>query len=403
MFKKILAIFILFVVLLPLSSRLVAGQEATSGNVFVYLFSAKGCPHCAAEKEYLDKLVKEDASVVVREFEVSQSLSNAKLLNKVGKQLGADTSGIPFTVIGSKYFVGFQSADTTGIKISEAIEEVKLGRDTDVLGGLSELQPVDKPREDAVESSEPIHVSLPFLGVVNAKTISLPLLTFLIALLDGFNPCAMWVLLFLIGLLLGLKDKKRMMILGSTFILASTFVYFLFMTAWLNLFLLIGFVMWVRLALGGLATGVGACNVRDFFVNKDGGCKVTNVDSRRRVLDRLKAVAQRSELPLALLGMVLLAFSVNLIEAVCSAGLPAVYTNILALNNLPTWQYYMYILFYLFVFMLDDLFVFTVAVFSLKSVGIEGKYGRYSHLLGGLVMLAIGIAMLFKPELLMFG
>ena len=92
-----------------------------------------------------------------------------------------------------------------------------------------------------------------------------------------------------------------------------------------------------------------------------------------------------------------------MVELVCSAGLPAIYTQILSLSNLPTWQYYFYLGLYILIFMLDDLFVFFTAMFTLKAVGVESKYARYSHLIGGVLMLVIGLLLLFKPEWLMFG
>ncbi len=170
----------------------------------------------------------------------------------------------------------------------------------------------------------------------------------------------MWVLIFLISMLLGMKDRKRMWILGTAFIISSAFVYFLFMAAWLNLFLFLGFLIWIRIIVGLFATGVGIYNIREFFINKNAECKVTGNEKRRKTLEKIKGITQRKELLIALFGIILLAFAVNLIEAICSAGLPAIYTQILSLSNLPLWQYYLYILLYLFIFMIDDLIVFFI-------------------------------------------
>ncbi len=234
-------------------------------------------------------------------------------------------------------------------------------------------------------------------------SLPLPLLSVVIGFLDGFNPCAMWTLLFLITLLLGMKDKKRMWILGITFIVASAFVYFLFLSAWLNFFLVLGFVFWIRIAIGLVAIGAGIYNLREYYLNKNAVCKVTQGEKRKKTFDKLKGITQEKRFLLAFFGIILLAFAVNLVELVCSAGLPAVYTQILSLNALPTWQYYLYILIYIFFFMLDDLFIFAIAMVTLHTVGIQTKYARFSQLIGGILMLIIGILLLFKPELLMFG
>jgi hypothetical protein len=147
----------------------------------------------------------------------------------------------------------------------------------------------------------------------------------------------------------------------------------------------------------------GGYSLREFFVNKDSGCKVVGAEKKRKTFDRMKEVVHQNSLWLALGGIILLAFAVNLVELICSAGLPAIYTQVLALNDMATWKYYLYILGYIFFFMLDDLIIFFIAMTTLRVTGITTKYTRVSRLIGGLLMLIIGLLMIFKPELLMFG
>jgi len=180
-------------------------------------------------------------------------------------------------------------------------------------------------------------------------------------------------------------------------------VYFLFMAAWLNLLLFLGTLFWIRLAVGAVAVAGGAYYLREFWVNRDGVCKVTGQRQRLRVLNHLKALATERNFLLAVAGIVLLAFAVNLIELLCSAGIPAVYTQLLAMSRLPTWQYYSYLLLYILVFMLDDLFVFFAAMVTLQVTGLTATYSRWSHLIGGVVLVAIGALMWFRPAWLMFG
>lgn len=245
--------------------------------------------------------------------------------------------------------------------------------------------------------------TLPIFGTIQTANLSLPVLSIVMGILDGFNPCAMWTLLFLISLLLGMKNKKRMWILGMTFIATSAFIYFLFLTAWLNFFLILGFVFWVRIAIGLIAIGVGIYNLRDYQTNKDGACKVTGDEKKRKTFDKLKNITHEKKFILALGGIIILAFAVNLVELVCSAGLPAIYTQILSISNLSPGQHYFYILIYIFFFMIDDLIVFGIAMITLHAVGIQSKYSRFSRLIGGILMLIIGGLLLFKPEVLMFG
>ena len=397
MFKKFVGFLTIFLLLFSLSG----GAQAKENKVTLYFFWGKACPHCAREEVFLTQLAEKYDRLEIRSFEITSSRENAKLLAKIGKELAIDTSGVPFTAVGKYHFVGFLSEETTGKEIEAAVECALTTGCRDLVGEIINANGNQK----AVGKSKPApdSIELPFVGTVSIKNFSLPALTFLIAFLDGFNPCAMWVLLFLVSLLLGMKDRKRMWLLGITFIAASAVAYFLFLVAWLNLFLFLGFVFWVRILIGLVALGAGGYSLREFVVNKEGGCETVGGTKREKIFAKFRAVVRKKQLLLALAGMVILAFGVNLIELVCSAGLPAIYTQVLALTKLPTWQYYLYLLFYIFIFMLDDLFVFFVAMITLQAVGIQTKYARWSRLIGGSLMLIIGLLLLFKPEFLMFG
>jgi len=251
-------------------------------------------------------------------------------------------------------------------------------------------------------SEIPETINLPFIGEFKTASVSLPILTVVIGALDGFNPCAMWVLLFLISLLLNMKDRKRMWILGSAFIITSALVYFLFMVAWLNILTFLGFLKWIRIVIGLVALGSAYYNLRKWWQNRS-GCPVAKNEKRLKTFEKLRTIVGKRQLWLALLGIILLAFAVNLVEVICSAGLPVVYTQILTLNDIPTSQHYLYLLLYIFVFLIDDLIIFIVAMVSLKAVGLTTKYTRASALIGGILMLIIGLLMIFKPAWLMFG
>lgn len=412
--KKILLILGSLVIFASLFSFALA-QASPSGNqteisnqVNIYFFWGNGCPHCAKEKPFLEKLAQKYPQVKVYDFEVWYNSENRKLLVEIGKKLKANVSGVPFTVVGEKYFIGWYDEKSTGAAIENAVQCVLREGCRDVVGELIAPKSEEKNSEEGCECEKekspiPQKLKIPLFGEIETKNLSLPLLTVVLGGLDGFNPCAMWTLLFLISLLLGIKNRKRMWILGSAFIVASAAVYFLFMAAWLNLLLFVGFIVWVRVIIGLLALGGGVYNLREFFVNKQSGCKVTGEEKRQKVFEKLKTITQKQQFWLALGGIIILAAAVNLVELICSAGLPVVFTQILALSNLAKWQYYLYMLLYIFVFMLDDLFVFFAAMITLQMTGITTKYTRLSHLIGGILMVVIGILLIFKPEWLMFG
>jgi glutaredoxin len=366
----------------------------------IYLFWTKGCPHCSLEKEFLAKLARRDRQIEVITFELIESRDNRELFRKVGEELRANVSGVPFTVVGEQHFIGWLGEDSTGAAIEEAIQEARRTKAPDVVARLRGWStPAVPPEKQAI----PEKLSLPFFGEIEIKYLSLGLITLIIGALDGFNPCAMWVLVFLINLLLGMEDRRKMWILGGAFIFSSAVVYFLFMTAWLNLLVFLGFIIWVRVAIGLVALLAGFYNLREYFTNRAGVCKLTGSDRRQKRMDRLKEIVQTRKFLLAVGGIMLLALAVNLVELVCSAGFPVIYLQILSLTPMPFWQYYLYLGLYIFIFMLDDLIVFIAAMVTLEMLGLGTKYKRASNLIGGVLMLILGGLLIFRPEALMFG
>lgn len=379
---------------------LLLAKPTLAAETTLHFFWASGCPHCAEEKVFLKILSRKYPQLTIKDYEITYNHKNLELLQKVGIELQADVSGVPFTVIGKEYFAGYLSDETTGQEIEKVVKCAIENGCENLIADLSPEENIRQPTQQTKGIAETLKV--PILGELRVKNLSLPFLTFIIALLDGFNPCAMWTLFFLISLLLGMKDRKRMWTLGIAFIVSSAFVYFLFLSAWLNLFLFLGFVVWMRILIGLVALSAGGYNLRDYWVNKGGGCNVMGDEKRQKMFEKIRAITQKRQFFLALGGIVLLAIAVNMVELICSAGLPAIYTQILSLSNLPRWQYYLYLTFYILIFMLDDLFIFFTAMVTLQAVGIQSKYSRYSHLIGGVLMLIIGLLLLFRPEWLMF-
>jgi len=396
---KIISISFFTVALLMLLGTTAQAQQPVN----VYFFNALGCPHCEKEELFLDRLTKENPAVKIYPFEVTKDAANAALLRRVGQELEEDVTGVPFTVIGDQAIIGYLNDETTGQEINRRVDYCSSASCPDLVGRILAEETAPPPVSNQTSNALPEKINLPIFGEVELKAISLPILTIMIGALDGFNPCAMWVLLFLISLLLGMENRTRMWILGAAFIIASGAVYFLFMVAWLNVLLFLGFVFWIRLIIASAALASGVYNLKEFWKNKDAACKVTQTEKRKKIFAKLKEIAQNKKFLMALGGIILLAGAVNLVELVCSAGFPAVYTNILSLSNLSPLEYYFYIFFYIFIFMLDDLLVFVIAMITLKATGLTAKYTRFSYLIGGVLMIILGILLIFKPAWLMFG
>ena len=357
-----------------------------------------------------DEFLPEHPNVQLYAFEVYFNPDNADLWQKVAANLGGEALGVPYLVIGDKTIEGFGES-TTPQEIEDRVNYCLQYGCPDVVMPIINPQttPTPTPASAVSVTSTPTPtpedkklINIPLVGDIDAFHYSLPLLTIFLGILDGFNPCAMWTLLFLISLLLGFKDRKKMWLLGGVFIVTSAFVYFLFMTAWLNIFLIIGYKRWLNILIALIALVGGMYGVRSYFKNRSGGCEIAGNEKRQATFERLKNIVKHHNLWLALGGIVLLAAMVNLVELLCSTGFPAVYTKALTLSHLATWQYYAYILLYIFFFMLDDLIIFAIAMITLKVTGISTKYGRISKLVGGIAMIIIGLLLVFKPEWLTF-
>lgn len=372
--------------------------------VELYFFYSDSCPHCAKEELWLDKLEqKYSKTLIIQRYEVSNKES-VSLLEQKAKQLGVQVNGVPFTVVGEQYFIGYGSDETTGEKIEMAI----LAESKPIDFGAPSFQAPGNPNltQDeivATSSQKIVEADVSNIAGFNLQGLSLPLITVVLGILDGFNPCAMWTLIFLISLLLGMKDKKRMWILGATFIFVSGLIYYLFMAAWLNVILFLGFITGVRLLIAVIALVGGLYHLYSYFTNKAGECKVGDADKKKKVFSKLEEITGRQSFLWAMIGITLLAIAVNMIELICSAGLPMVYAQVLAMNDLAPWQHYVYIALYILFFMLDDIIVFVIAMVTLQLTGLGGKYSRWSNFIGGILMVLIGLALFFKPELLMFG
>jgi len=232
--------------------------------------------------------------------------------------------------------------------------------------------------------------TIPFFGELDTQKYSLPVLAMMLGLVDGFNPCAMWALIFLISLVVGLNDRSKLWFLIGAFVMSSGILYFLFMTAWLNVFLLIGFLRPLVAFIGGFSIWLGIVQIRDFFLPQNVCPLPTN--QKQKIMERMRLLVF-SPLTLATIsGIILLSFIVNLIEFVCSSFIPAIFTQTLALYNLPTWQYYLYILLYVIFFIMDDLIIFSLAVFAITQV--SDKYIKWCRLTGGITLLILGVSLL---------
>ena len=404
--NKILFIFIVFILNISL-----VFADTDKNLVNIYLFHSDTCPHCKEEIKFLNNIEKDYDNIKIYMYEISDN-DNLNLMEEVAELYDTPVNGVPFTVIGDKYFKGF-SYDNYHERFIAAIDYYSdnsyKDRTGEYIGGIElpsyeEKEPAnsDKSVDDYIDEVTDRKITV--LGkTINLKNMALPVIALLIGLVDGFNPCAMWVLLFLISMLIGMRDKKKMIVLGFTFLLTSALIYLLFMLAWLNVATFLLTIKWVRLLIGLVALIGSYINLSSYIKHrKDDGCDVIDDKKRNKIFDKIKKFTHEKNFFLAMLGVITLAISVNVVELACSAGLPVMFIQILSMNHLSLFEEVLYIAIYMFFFLIDDLIVFLIAVSTMELTGFSTKYGKVSKLIGGILLLLIGILMIFKPEWLMF-
>ena len=405
---------LLFVLIVFIINIIVVKADSDKNLVNIYLFHSDTCPHCKDEINFLNSIKDDYDNVKIYMYEISDS-ENIRLMDEVANLYDTSVSGTPFTIIGDKYFKGFSHeayADRFTAAIDYYSDNAYQDRVGEYIGNIKlpsyKLDNNDSDKsdnktvDDYIEEKTNRKITI-FGKEINLKNMTLPIISVIIGLVDGFNPCAMWVLLFLISMLIGMKDKKRMIIIGFTFLFTSALVYLLFMIAWLNAATLLLTINWVRLIIGLVALFGAAINLSSYIKHrKDNGCDVIDDKKRSKIFDKIKKFTHEKNFALALIGAMALAVSVNIVELACSAGLPVMFIEILSMNHPSILEKVIYIGLYMLFFLLDDLIVFIIAISTMELTGFSTKYGKLSKLIGGLLLLGIGILLIFKPEWLMF-
>ncbi|AHM05573.1 hypothetical protein roselon_03315 [Roseibacterium elongatum DSM 19469] len=380
---------------------------AQTPEVRAYVFWQQGCPYCELAREALRALSAEMDGVQVGEIELGASLEANLLFREVAGRLEIASPAVPLFVVGPRYQIGFARDGSTRETYRQMIAACRDALCPDVVAGARHAAagtpqthpPAPAPSAPQAPALER-RVSLPLLGEVDLGDLSLPALTVALAAVDGFNPCAMWVLALLIGFLLGVREPWRMWTLGAIFLLTTAAMYFAVMAAWLNIVMWLGALSWLRLVIGALALVAGGYYLREYWTNPEGVCRVTPSARRQTIRAAFQRLVEEPNIVIAGLGIAVLAVGVNLIELACSAGIPAIYTQTLAMHDPAPAASLGYLALYIAVFLLDDTAIFVVAMVTLRAVSGSGTLSRLSHLVGGIVLLGLGALMILRPDLL---
>jgi glutaredoxin len=376
--------------------------DATPPAVDIEVFTRAGCPRCAAAKRFLDDLQQERPELWIVVHDVGQDPTALARLKKLAVQLGVQTLGVPTFALRGELLIGFLSVPTTGGQLKALLDKPSaLPEETVPAEACPAETTTSCPPATPALPAEVDAIDTPWLGRLSVRALGLPIFTLVVGLLDSFNPCALWVLLFLLSLLVNLQDRAKMLLIGGTFVATSGLLYFAFIAAWLNVFLWIGLSRATQVVLGGIAVLVGSINVKDFFALGRGVSLSIPAAAKPGLYTRMRRILQAENLRGALVGVVGLAMLVNTIELLCTAGFPAVYTRILTLRQLPWWAYYGYLGLYNMAYIFDDSVMLLIAVVTLGRRKLPEQEGRWLKLISGMVMLGLGLVLLAKPGWLM--
>lgn len=371
---------------------LAANALAADAGVRIHFFWAANCPHCAQAKPVLTELAERYPQVELVEYDVWGDREAFARLRQLAEERGQVLISTPALLVGDRLWFGFTPA------IADDLErEVRRCLVQGCVDPLAEATPVPVPSPATPEAES---VELPLFGRLAPDSLSLPVFTVVIGLLDGFNPCAFFVLLFLLSLLTHARSRRLMFLVGGVFVFCSGLIYFLFMAAWLNLFLIAGNLRGITLGAGLVALLVATINIKDFFFFKVGVSLSIPEGAKSGLFARMRALVHASRIPAVLAGTLVLAVSANAYELLCTAGFPMVYTRVLTLHQLAPWQHYLFLTFYNVVYVLPLLTIVLVFTVTLGAKKLSERQGRILKLISGVMMLLLGGLLLLRPDLL---
>ncbi len=376
-------------------------QPPEENKAVIYMFWGDGCPHCAEAKPYLEGLAQRYPWVELRFYEVWYDEDNRALFEKMAAAYGFEARYVPTIFIGSQHWVGYNPSIHP--EIEKVVEEChRFGCPDAGAGVIFPAQPAPPaPQPSAPSPPQTNTLTLPLIGAVNLSRQSLAVSTALIAFVDGFNPCSVWVLTMLLALTLHTGSRRKVIIIGIVFLTVTAAVYALFIAGLFTIFTFISFVGWIRVVVALVALFFAAVNIKDYFFYKE-GISFTIADEKKPGIARgIRRVMDASQSLWGLIGATIaLAAGVSLVEFSCTAGFPVLWSNLLVANQVEPLTFVLLLLLYMLIYQLDELAIFFVAVFTLKASRLEEKHGRILKLVGGVLMLTLALVMALNPNLL---
>jgi cytochrome c biogenesis protein CcdA/glutaredoxin len=375
----IIAAAILTLVLAVPPASVVRATASQPDPVELILFWGDGCPHCETERQFLEELRSDYPDLVVSEYEVWRDAANRQLFGETAAAAGVVAQAVPTTFIGDRVWIGFSSA--TGDEIRSVVDAAFRGQE--------------------VEPSDARIVDVPILGEIDVGGRSMLLSTVVIGFVDGVNPCSLWILSILLALVLHSGSRRRVALVGAVFLIVTSAMYGFYIAGIYTALSYTQFLPWIRRSVAFVAGGLGLLQLKDGFGIARGPSLSVGEHARPGMYQRMRRLAVVDRPIAGLLGAtVALAIGVSLLETPCTLGLPILWTNLLAENDVAFAGAAVLFVVYLSVFLLDELIVFVTVVVTMRALKVQERHGRALKVVSGMVMITLAAVMLAWPEAL---
>lgn len=359
--------------------------------IHLYFFWSKQCPHCLKARPDIIDINSEYSWLKLHSLELVNYPNNVQTYINMAAMFGNDARSVPTFMFCGNLLSGYESKETTGQLLRSQLQACHL---------FAKENGPDNSTAFTPERSDTTSITIPYFGTISSDDYSLPAITIIIAGMDAFNPCAFFVLLFLLSMMVHGRSRSRMALIGGIFVFFSGAIYFLFMTAWLNLFIYLGELRLITLIAGCIAIIIALFNIKDYFWFKKGFSLSIPDTEKPKLFDRVRQLLRLDSLPTVIFATVILAIVANSYELLCTAGFPMVYTRILTLNSLSPESYYLYLLLYNLIYIVPLLSIVVFFTVKLGSRKLTEQEGMVLKLLSGVMMLILGLLLVISPQLL---
>ncbi|NMA13110.1 MAG: hypothetical protein GX933_08025 [Chloroflexi bacterium] len=388
----------LLLVFLFFSAKVEAVPSVQQNVVNLYLFYGDGCSHCADEEAYLSEKQKEYGDqLVVHDWEVWYHPENVDILQQFAGKFGFEPSGVPVTFIGDQHWVGFSDAIEAEIEaaIENGLRDGVLRTEDIVSGVVSPDNPVIDPGKAGTT------IKLPLIGEIDLSNKSLIVSTILIGLVDGVNPCSLWVLTMLLAMIVHTHSRRKTLIIGFVFLTVSALIYALFISGVFTLLNYVSYFKWIQIAVAILTLILGMINLKDYFFFKKGVSLTISDDKKPGLYQKMRDVMNKSDNLCAMVGAtILLSAGVSLVEFSCTAAFPVIWSNLLVSHNTSNVMFIALLILYMLLYQLDEMIIFGVVVAKMKSSRMEEKHGQTLKLFSGCLMVVLSLVMIINPALM---